>query len=198
MPGVPVEPEGWESRFTSGGAWTVRSQLFRFARRMWAAGVTPGMGIRMLGPWGPSIVEGYVKRRFSVHGQGFAPEEADIFKARCFKGGFFGGAAWSAGAASGGARRALSQCPRGPSADTPLTNPPPHQAPSQNNPQQDYFYHIASAPGSGEHALRHLLAPGAWAHSPLEARLKELKARCPTPPPRCSSPPPRCALLRAQ
>ncbi|KAI8474553.1 MAG: Alpha/Beta hydrolase protein [Monoraphidium minutum] len=38
-----------------------------------------------------------------------------------------------------------------------------------------YFYHIAAAPGSGEYALRHLLAPGAWAHSPLHRRLLELQ-----------------------
>jgi hypothetical protein len=41
--------------------------------------------------------------------------------------------------------------------------------------RRDYFYHIAAAPGSGEYALRHLLSPGAWAHAPLEERLKELK-----------------------
>ncbi|KAG2486348.1 hypothetical protein HYH03_014929 [Edaphochlamys debaryana] len=40
---------------------------------------------------------------------------------------------------------------------------------------KDYFYQIAAAPGSGEYALRHLLAPGAWAYSPLEERLHELK-----------------------
>lgn len=38
-----------------------------------------------------------------------------------------------------------------------------------------YFYHIAAAPGSGEYALRHLLAPGAWAHSPMHRRLLELQ-----------------------
>ncbi|GAX75111.1 hypothetical protein CEUSTIGMA_g2555.t1 [Chlamydomonas eustigma] len=37
-----------------------------------------------------------------------------------------------------------------------------------------YFYQIIAAPGSGEYALRHLLAPGAWAHAPLEHRLHEL------------------------
>lgn len=40
---------------------------------------------------------------------------------------------------------------------------------------RSYFYHIAAARGSGEFALRHLLAPGAWAHSPLQERLQELK-----------------------
>jgi hypothetical protein len=29
--------------------------------------------------------------------------------------------------------------------------------------------------GSGEYALRHLLAPGAWAHEPLTRRLQDLK-----------------------
>lgn len=40
---------------------------------------------------------------------------------------------------------------------------------------RSYFYHIAAGRGSGEYALRHLLAPGAWAHSPLQERLQELK-----------------------
>jgi len=31
--------------------------------------------------------------------------------------------------------------------------------------------------GSGEYALRHLLSPGAWAHEPLQTRLKDLKVR---------------------
>lgn len=42
---------------------------------------------------------------------------------------------------------------------------------------RSYFYHIAAGRGSGEFALRHLLAPGAWAYSPLQERLQELKVR---------------------
>jgi cardiolipin-specific phospholipase/abhydrolase domain-containing protein 4 len=42
---------------------------------------------------------------------------------------------------------------------------------------EEYFYHIMAARGSGEHALRHLLAPFARAKHPLEGRLHELKAR---------------------
>ena len=42
---------------------------------------------------------------------------------------------------------------------------------------QAYFYHIMAAPGSGEHALRHLLGPFAWARSPLEDDLKQLQVR---------------------
>ena len=41
---------------------------------------------------------------------------------------------------------------------------------------EEYFYHIMAARGSGEHALRHLLAPFARAKHPLEGRLHELKA----------------------
>lgn len=45
---------------------------------------------------------------------------------------------------------------------------------------RSYFYHIAAGRGSGEFALRHLLAPGAWAYSPLQERLQELKVSgCP-------------------
>lgn len=46
---------------------------------------------------------------------------------------------------------------------------------AEANVFKDYFYHIAAAPGSGEFALRHILAPGAWAHDPLEERLMQLK-----------------------
>lgn len=45
----------------------------------------------------------------------------------------------------------------------------------EQNVFKDYFYHIAAARGSGEYALRHILAPGAWAHAPLAERLQELK-----------------------
>lgn len=42
---------------------------------------------------------------------------------------------------------------------------------------EEYFYHIMAARGSGEHALRHLLAPFARAKHPLEGRLHDLKVR---------------------
>jgi hypothetical protein len=59
-----------------------------------------------------------------------------------------------------------------PSAGQPLTE-------GEKECFRSYFYHIAAARGSGEFALRHLLAPGAWAHSPLQERLQELKVgRC--------------------
>lgn len=40
---------------------------------------------------------------------------------------------------------------------------------------EDYFYHITAAKGSGEHALRHILKPFAWAQQPLEGQLQHLK-----------------------
>lgn len=40
---------------------------------------------------------------------------------------------------------------------------------------EEYFYHIMAARGSGEHALRHLLAPFARAKHPLEGRLQDIK-----------------------
>lgn len=40
---------------------------------------------------------------------------------------------------------------------------------------ENYFYHITAARGSGEHALRHILKPFAWAHNPLEPQLQHLK-----------------------
>ncbi|KAF6266374.1 Alpha/Beta hydrolase protein [Scenedesmus sp. NREL 46B-D3] len=47
--------------------------------------------------------------------------------------------------------------------------------PDESSSFRDYFYHIAAARGSGEYALRHILAPGAWAHAPLQERLADLK-----------------------
>ena len=38
----------------------------------------------------------------------------------------------------------------------------------------EYMYHVLAQKGSGEHALRYLLAPGAWAHVPLQSRMDEL------------------------
>ena len=40
---------------------------------------------------------------------------------------------------------------------------------------EQYFYHITASPGSGEHALRYLLKPFAWAANPLEQQLRDLK-----------------------
>ena len=37
--------------------------------------------------------------------------------------------------------------------------------------------HITASRGSGEHALRHLLGPYAWARAPLEDDLKDIKVR---------------------
>lgn len=40
---------------------------------------------------------------------------------------------------------------------------------------EDYFFHIMAAKGSGEHALRHLLGPFAWARYPLEGRMQQMQ-----------------------
>uniref|UniRef100_A0A7S1SUR5 AB hydrolase-1 domain-containing protein n=1 Tax=Tetraselmis chuii TaxID=63592 RepID=A0A7S1SUR5_9CHLO len=40
---------------------------------------------------------------------------------------------------------------------------------------RDYQYHILAQNGSGEHALRHILQPFAWARQPLEHRISDLK-----------------------
>ena len=42
-------------------------------------------------------------------------------------------------------------------------------------PPGDYLLHILSADGSGERALPHLLAPGAWAREPLTSAFAHLK-----------------------
>jgi hypothetical protein len=49
-----------------------------------------------------------------------------------------------------------------------------------------YFYHSNASDGSGEFALRHLLAPGAYAHKPIGARLVAAARRPPTDPLRLS------------
>jgi cardiolipin-specific phospholipase len=41
----------------------------------------------------------------------------------------------------------------------------------------NYMYHSSAAPGSGEYALAHILAPGAYAHAPLAERLPALAER---------------------
>uniref|UniRef100_A0A061RJI8 Cardiolipin-specific phospholipase n=1 Tax=Tetraselmis sp. GSL018 TaxID=582737 RepID=A0A061RJI8_9CHLO len=40
---------------------------------------------------------------------------------------------------------------------------------------RDYQYHILAQDGSGEHALRHILQPFAWARDPLEHRMAPLR-----------------------
>ena len=41
----------------------------------------------------------------------------------------------------------------------------------------EYHYHTMAPPGSGEFALRHILAPFAWPRNPLEHRMQHLE--CP-------------------
>lgn len=43
-----------------------------------------------------------------------------------------------------------------------------------HSPSMQYHYHSLAPRGSGEFALRHLLAPFAWPHAPLEERMAEL------------------------
>eukprot|EP00798_Chlamydomonas_sp_ICE-L_P005310 gene5310-18555_t len=88
------------------------------------------------------------------------------------------GWAWDRGTTPGSVIRALG--PWGPNIVKGYVNNRFTQhgvgiSPEEAGPFASYFYHISSAPGSGEFALRHLLAPGAWAHEPLEKRLRDLK-----------------------
>ncbi|CAD7701645.1 unnamed protein product, partial [Ostreobium quekettii] len=47
--------------------------------------------------------------------------------------------------------------------------------PEEARDLQEYFYQITAAKGSGEYALRHIMAPFAWAQHPLEDRLADLR-----------------------
>jgi pimeloyl-ACP methyl ester carboxylesterase len=52
-------------------------------------------------------------------------------------------------------------------------------APREAEVVGDYLFALTALEGSGEHALRHLLDFGAWAHAPLGKRLEALSARVP-------------------
>lgn len=49
-----------------------------------------------------------------------------------------------------------------------------HLTHTSPKPSVQYHYHSLAPRGSGEFALRHVLAPFAWPHAPLEERMAEL------------------------
>jgi hypothetical protein len=156
------------------------------------AGLTPGSVIRGLGPWGPGLIDKYVNGRFSAHGEtawgrvflhytalGQPPGEPRGLPCVAQRSALL---------------RALLAVPTPSAAHTNINAPhlcpslirttrllirAPHTGQALTEAEKEcfrsYFYHIAAGRGSGEYALRHLLAPGAWAHSPLQERLQELK-----------------------
>lgn len=76
--GVGQRPDGWQPPESLRSPWTLRGQLYRFAKFVWNAGATPGGIIRLMGPWGPGMVEKYTRRRFRT-GHHLMEEEIDAF-----------------------------------------------------------------------------------------------------------------------
>lgn len=111
--GIGRRPEDWKPPASLASPWTLRGMLFRFATTVWEWGATPGVIVRLMGPWGPGLLERYGRNRY-VQGHHLGEEEVQRFGA--------------------------------------------------------YAYHILAARGSGEFALRHLLAPFAWPHAAIEDR----------------------------
>lgn len=56
-------PEDWQPPARFQNRWSVAGQIYRTASTAWDAGVTPGGVIRTLGPWGRSLISGYVRNR---------------------------------------------------------------------------------------------------------------------------------------
>ena len=137
---------------------------------MWDWGATPGGLVRCLGPWGPGITSKYCRSRFTRQQQ-LTEQEVAIFEQVGRAG---GGVRCGAGGGVGGSLRAgllglwLSLPSIGSLAHPflPLPRPLPHL---------QYHYHTLGQRGSGEHALRHILAPFAWPRQPLEERMRDLQ-----------------------
>ena len=112
--------------------------------------------------WGPDGVPDWAGDALSVRGA--------LFR--------FGRWAWDRGATPGGVIRALG--PVGPNLVRRYVRGRFRDGADLEEAEAaalgPYMYAIAAAPGSGEHALSHLLAPFAWARHPLETRLHEIKA----------------------
>ncbi|KAI8111275.1 hypothetical protein M9434_004847 [Picochlorum sp. BPE23] len=76
--GIGEKPKDWSPPDVVKSPWTMRGQLYRLATRLWNSGVTPGVFVRGIGPWGPKMVSGYTSRRFSV-GHHLSDDEIDAF-----------------------------------------------------------------------------------------------------------------------
>lgn len=80
--GVPAKPADFSPEAFRKRAnvqpYTLRSLMVSVFPRLWNAGVTPGAVVRLLGPVGRSLTEGYTSRRF-VEGHGFTEAEKVAF-----------------------------------------------------------------------------------------------------------------------
>lgn len=62
--GIGKKPDDWKPPESLRSPWTVRGQVFRLAMSLWDAGLTPGIMVRALGPYGPRLAKGYVTTTF--------------------------------------------------------------------------------------------------------------------------------------
>jgi len=76
--GVGKRPDTWEPPESVRSPWTWKGQLYRLAVNIWNAGITPGLIIRSMGPFGPSLVEKYTRNRFKT-GHHLSEEEIEAF-----------------------------------------------------------------------------------------------------------------------
>lgn len=83
--GVPLRPAGWEDGMRERmrervniTSYSWRAALLWLMPRLWEAGITHGSVVRLLGPLGKSLTEGYSARRF-VQGEGFSDAQRDSF-----------------------------------------------------------------------------------------------------------------------
>lgn len=138
--GVPVEPpvekEGRASRLPLG--WRIARRFIKF---LWHRGYTPQSVVRLIGPWGPKPVTGYVTRRFLIGPA--ADEEATPTTAEA-------GLETSAAIAERIDQGRLKL----PKRDV-----------------AEYLYHLCAQPGSGEYALPRVLNTNVYAYDPLENRM---------------------------
>lgn len=77
--GIGGQPEDWHVPETLRNPWTLRGQLFRACIACWDWGLTPMSVIRTFGPWGRSLVNGYVNKRFN-QGHPLNADEVDAFQ----------------------------------------------------------------------------------------------------------------------
>ena len=178
--------------------WSVRGQMFRLSRALWEAGATPGAVIRTLGPWGPGLIQKYARSRCAkIHSsqsmflwcQWLHDVKSSLVSIPAManhgklSGSDVSSAESSMVCAEAGKAQTLSHCSsvgryRGSCKRMRLLcrfREGMGLTSQEVAAFEEYFYHIMAARGSGEHALRHLLAPFARAKHPLEGRLHELK-----------------------
>jgi pimeloyl-ACP methyl ester carboxylesterase len=168
--GLPEQPPGWRDGLharvaEASGRFSLRPALVRWAEGAWDAGTTHGSIIRALGPWGgEQLMRRYASGRFSSSS---GPPPAP---------GGGGGAGGNSDGASSNNNNNDSGKAGGERASPPA---PPALSPEEAGVVGSYLWELTALEGSGEHALRHILGFGAFAHAPLGKRLEALSPSVP-------------------